>query len=295
MPSVASPAAAATPADPASLEQVVRDIGIPSCPKVLVDLRTELARDEPRLPMLAGLASSDVALSAGLLKLANSALMGLSRKVDSVEQAFVMLGMQTCMSLLTEIVLRKTLPSEGLALTRFWDVSAKRAHAMSLLARHLIHVDGALAHSVGLFCDSGIPILIRRYVTPASYLVTLAEANQCEDRLFTDVEQARHRMDHTIVGGLLANMWGLSAAAQVAIRSHHDYSLLAPGSRLSEAARELVALSLIVERIIQTYAGLNRHVEWEKGGAAAMGALELDAASFKAWEAEAHALFDRMG
>jgi len=121
--------------DGKALQALVRDIGIPARPQLLVDLQHELERDDPSLKRVADIAGSDVALSAALLRYANSPLMGLSRRADTVDQAFQLLGFAQCQAIFTEIVLRKLLPATGPGLTRFWDVSAKRARAMTYLAR----------------------------------------------------------------------------------------------------------------------------------------------------------------
>lgn len=280
--------------DHAALGPLIKDIGIPPRPSLLADLQAEAARDDPDLHKLATLAASDVAVSAALLKLANSPLMGLSRSADNVLQAFMLLGMQTCMQLLTELALRQAVHQEGPALTRFWDVSAKRAHAMNMLSRRHGIGDARLAHSFGLFCDAGIPILIKRFVQPASYLVTLADAN-ASDEPFTDIEQARHQTDHTVIGALLSRTWGLSQTVTLAIRLHHDYRVLEKAEAAPASVQELVALGLVVERFIQAYAGLNRHAEWEKGGEAALHTLGLGQHEFEEWRDQAHELFDRMG
>ena len=73
--------------DGKALQALVRDIGIPARPQLLVDLQQELERDDPSLKRVADIAGSDVALSAALLKYANSPLMGLSRRAETVTRS----------------------------------------------------------------------------------------------------------------------------------------------------------------------------------------------------------------
>ena len=113
---------------------LIQDLGVPARPSALVDVQRELKLDEPRMHILAQIVASDVAMSGALLKVANSPLMGLTRKAETINQAFMYLGAARCEQLLTEIALRDALPVDGLALWRFWDVSAKRSHAMWALA-----------------------------------------------------------------------------------------------------------------------------------------------------------------
>ena len=57
--------------DGKALRDLVRDIGIPARPQLLVDLQEELDKDDPSLKRVSDIAGSDVALSAALLKMAN--------------------------------------------------------------------------------------------------------------------------------------------------------------------------------------------------------------------------------
>lgn len=264
---------------------LIQDLGVPARPSALVDVQRELKLDEPRMHILAQIVASDVAMSGALLKVANSPLMGLTRKAETINQAFMYLGAARCEQLLTEIALRDALPVDGLALWRFWDVSAKRSHAMWALAPR-VGLPPALAQTVGLFADVGIPLLARRFQNP-SYIETLDTANH-SDACFTAIEQERHQTDHAIVGALLARSWGISQTATLAIRLHHDYDILTESGH--ENIVDLVALCLVVEHIIQRFQGLNQHNEWAKGGEAAMRVLSISNTELDAW---ADDLFDQ--
>ena len=279
--------------DSEALAALVKDIGIPPRPSLLADMQAEVQRDEPRMRVMADIAGADVAMSAALLKAANSPLLGLRKRAETVQEALMLLGYTQCHTLLTEITLRALFPADSAVLTRYWDVSTKRAHAMTFLSRQQRISTPALAHTFGLFVDIGLPILMKRYGkgTP-SYLDTLALANQ-SPAAFTAIERQHHPTDHAVVGALLARDWGVSQTALLATRLHHEYAAWrahVPGSVL-----ELMALCLVSEHIIQRHQGLNRHVEWEKGGAQAMDVLGIDTLALDTWTDEVHDLFNRAG
>ena len=278
--------------DGKALQALVRDIGIPARPQLLVDMQRELERDDPSLKVVADISGSDVALSAALLKMANSPLMGLSRRCDTVEQAFQLLGFAQCQAIFTEIVLRKLLPTTGPGFVRFWDVSAKRARAMTFLARTRRVVPPALAHTYGLFCEIGIAILLQRFPAKGGYLATLEKSNLHEGSI-TALEQQIHGVDHALVGALTARTWGVSQTAVLATRLHHEYSSwMGP---MPPQVRELVALGLVCETIIQRYQGMNRHIEWGKGGEIALAALGIGEADLESWCEDVHAQFASTG
>lgn len=271
---------------PPDLGAWLKDIGIPPRPSSLVDLQQELERDEPRMERLIAIVSADVAMSAALLKLANSPWIGLSRRVGSVSEAFAILGYQRCEHVLTEIALRKVLPTSGPALYRFWDVSSKRSQAMGLLA-HRIGLAPQTAQTMGLFADVGIPLLARHFAQP-SYIDTLDQANRSEHP-HTQVEQGRHGTDHTVIGSLLAKTWGLAPEVANAVRLHHDYDYLEEGH--PGEVHELIALCLVAEHIIQRFQGMSLHAEWAKGGVQALKTLSVSQADVDNWADELHDRF----
>ncbi len=269
-----------------SLQDLLKDVGIPPRPSALVDLQQELQREAPRIDKLEAIVNADVAMSAALLKVVNSPWLGLSRRVGTVSEAFGILGLKRCEHILTEIALRKVLPTSGPALYRFWDVSSKRSQAMGLLADR-VGIEPTTAQTMGLFADVGIPLLAQRFAQP-SYIDTLSEANQSE-RSFTHIEQDRHGTDHTVIGSLLARTWGLSLHVAQAVRAHHDYDIL--NTRRTSIVEELVALCLVAEHIIQRFQGLNLHVEWLKGGESSMHTLALSQTDVDNWADELHDRF----
>ncbi len=200
---MSSPISAALNFDAERLAQLVQDIGIPPRPSLLERLHQELRSVRPRLDVLVQVASSDVAVSAALVKISNAPWLGLNRPIGNVRLAFERLGAVRCIAILSALVLRRVLPCTGPSLERFWDVAQRRSIAMGWLASQDRRVEPDLAHSFGLFCDIGIPVLLPRFESP-SYRVTLAEAN-LGHRPFTDVEFARHGTHHALVGATMAD------------------------------------------------------------------------------------------
>jgi HD-like signal output (HDOD) protein len=252
-------------------DELVKNIGIPPCPAILVALREEIASDDPDMRQVAQLVSSDVALTAALLRVINSAAYALQRPCATVEQSISMLGLKQVGVVVTDLLLRKVVRTDGPQLTRFWDVSSKRSIGLRTLARELRGVDADIAQSFGLFCDVGIALLMQRF---PQYGQTLRACNEDSDHSFTEVEQSQIQTDHALVGGLMARSWGLSRDVCTAIRVHHDYSIFRDSS-VSETVTRLVAMGLLTELAIQRFAGLNSSSEWTKGGDYVPGALLL--------------------
>ena len=265
---------AVAPARESTVEDaLLRSIRIPPRPSLLIDLQQELAADDPSPRRIARIIGNDVGMSGALLKLANSPFFGAARKAKSVEQAINFLGINQCAALLTGLLARQAIDGNDGALNQFWDTSARRAQALVFTSRKLRIAPPDIAHTFGLFCDIGVPLLMDRF---DDYRDTLAIATHDASRRFTEVEDARHNTNHAAIGCLLARNWGLSPDVSWAILHHHDYAVL-DDAATDDAIRSLVAASVLAERGIARYHGNRDSLEWEKGGDMACRHLGLDA------------------
>ncbi|CAN7577627.1 HDOD domain-containing protein [Pseudoduganella sp. LjRoot289] len=268
MTSVAAPA----PVIETSVEDaLLRSIRIPPRPSLLLDLQRELAQPDPSPRRIARIIGNDVGMSGALLKLANSPFFGAARKAKSVEQAINFLGINQCAALLTGLLARQAIAGEDGKLDSFWDTSARRAQALVFASRKLRIAPPDIAHTFGLFCDIGVPLLMARF---PDYKETFALASQDAQQKFTAVEDLRHSTNHAAIGCLLARNWGLSPDVSWAILHHHDYAVM-DDDATDDAVRSLVALSVIADKAIQRYNGYSDSLEWDKGGETACAHLGL--------------------
>ncbi|HLP98965.1 MAG TPA: HDOD domain-containing protein [Sideroxyarcus sp.] len=268
------PAPNASPVDNL-FERAVIDLGIPPCPAILNRFMAEANKDEPDYHRLAGIIGTDVSLSAGLIKTANSPFFGMRQRVRSVNEALVILGLNISSRAVAGIILRKSFPTVP-NLERFWDASARIARLSGWLTQHL-DIRNQLAedaYTFGLFRDCGIPVLLKRF---PNYESILAQANQEKEHSFTQVEENNLPTNHAMVGCILAQSWWLPEEICLAIRHHHDRHKLEPAnSGLPMLSRRLIATSQLAEHIVQRQLGLSHTNEWEKLGNACLHLLEVN-------------------
>jgi HD-like signal output (HDOD) protein/ActR/RegA family two-component response regulator len=135
-------------ADPNLRELMGGVASLPTLPTVYHDLVEALDKPEVMLPELAAIIADDVATSAELLKLVNSAFFSLPREVSSVESAVSLLGLDNIQALvLTGAVFRV---SQSLA--RIVDVEGLRASALrrAAIARAVAGREGWSTQERGL-------------------------------------------------------------------------------------------------------------------------------------------------
>jgi len=238
---------------------LLRGLNIPPCPSILTDLNAELRKDNCNQKRVAALIRSDVALSAAVLKIANSAGSGSSRKISSIDEALFSLGNQNLMNFVVGTFLKRTLnASQNPSMERFWDRTAHNAKVCALLTERLRGTQRDTAYLMGLFNDCGMLLMMQRY---PEYRDTLRLANQSE-QAFTTTEDALHGTNHATIGYLLTRSWGLSEVLCEAIRSHHEYEVLDTNADrgVSDEACTLIGINLIAEHIVNTF--LNKPDEW---------------------------------
>ncbi|MEI7429483.1 MAG: HDOD domain-containing protein [Betaproteobacteria bacterium] len=272
----------ATPneAEPSSEEisQILGNIVIPPCPRIVLAMVQEARNDDPDLLKLDKLISGDMGLASAVIKSANSPFYGLNHKVQAVKSALQVLGVRSVTNIVTLLSLRNALVAPEQASDpfweQFWDRTNYHAIACARLARQLRFISTDGAYTFGLFNDCGIPLLFQRF---ANYTETLQLAST-SDRPFTDLENERHQATHTLIGSVLARHWQLPELVCNAIRDHHSFNLLYGASTAGKGeSAALTAISLIADDLVNDFIGLPQSPEWLKHGAQALDYLGFDA------------------
>ena len=159
---------------------------------------------------------------------------------------------------------------------------------MAFMANKLPGVSGDLAHTYGLFCHVGMPVMMAGV---KGYGGTLTEALARLDRSFTQTENANHRTDHAVVGAIVARTWRLPIEVAVAIRLHHDFTCLKDAG-FGDTERRLVALGLIADHLVHQHENLPPLREWQQHAAACLAYLEIGEGEVNEWIDALHPAFE---
>ncbi len=189
------------------------NIDLPACPSTLVKLSLLMAEENSTVDQLAGLIETDMALSSAVVRTVNSALFGLLKRVESVHEGIRYLGMAQVAGLTYEIGLRGAFPPSPL-LQNIWDRAGVRGLAMGRIARQL-DVDPWLAHTAGLFAESGRAVL---YAYDRQRYDALHGSVPNETALCL-AETEAFGVSHSALGGALCQSWGLSRDVADTVRA----------------------------------------------------------------------------
>lgn len=199
-------------------EKVLSGIHLPPCPAALMEAMKEARSPDADLGKIVRLVGQDVGLSAPMLKLANSPYFGLRNKASSIQQAVVVLGLGNTVNLLSNVALRANVARNLPGMDGFWDRSGMTALAASCIAAQIPGVSRDDAYTVGLFHDSGIPVLMQKF---PDYPRNIGEQQRVDGNV-CEVENDCYSTTHAVVGNLLARNWLLPQNMCRAILRHHD-------------------------------------------------------------------------
>ncbi len=212
-------------------EMVARSIvKLPSLPVIVLDLLRSIEDENISADMLAAKMSTDVALVARLLRVANSSFYGLQRKVSSVSDAIFVLGLSSIRNMALSATLYEALNSRIDAacfdFKGFWRHSLATALCAEALAEKMKSSREA-AFTAGLMHDVG------RLFLPICFPGHQEAVNEYAMRVDCcayEAERAVLGTDHARIGRILTEQWNFPSSLSEAVSEHHeaDKSTLPP-------------------------------------------------------------------
>ena len=208
-----------TPITPEQLKKRVRDL--PAFPAVVMELISSLGNDDLAVDDVAEKLARDLALSAKVLRMANSSFYGMTRQIGTIPEALNILGLRTVRTVVMAAGVTggfKMSTGTNFDFTAFWRHSVGTALCAQALAQEL-NMDSDLGFTVGLLHDIGRVALA--YSFPEAYEKVMAYQAE-HDVLGLDAERAVLGTDHAVMGGQIAQHWRFSPAIAEAIENHHS-------------------------------------------------------------------------
>jgi putative nucleotidyltransferase with HDIG domain len=205
------------------LDNLVRQVrDLPALPELA--FRVMRLVDDPQTSAtdVARVLSSDQAMTARVLKLANSAFYGTGRRIGTVTDAVVLLGMRTVrnmtVALKCQSMLVSPLPAYALCQDDLWRHSFCSAYAAQCLAKRAGYRAVEEAFVGGLLHDIG-KVVLNIYLRPELALVDrLTTAARIP---FMDAERAVLGFDHAEAGARVLEKWNLPSTLVECVRYHH--------------------------------------------------------------------------
>ncbi|MCD6335338.1 MAG: HDOD domain-containing protein [Candidatus Latescibacteria bacterium] len=204
----------------ASIERIS---DLPMLPDLAAEVMAMVSDPTSSMADIRDLIERDPALTAKLLKVANSALFGMRRQIGTIQLALVVLGMNEVSSIVTSLSVFTAFcdmpDDEFFDRKRFWEHSAGCGGIARILSKRLgLKMEGR-EFVAGLMHDVG-RILIDQYFH--GEFVQIAARVQGRDGSMRDAEKEFLGVSHDEMGGWLADRWGLPDALIEAVACHHE-------------------------------------------------------------------------
>lgn len=225
-------------AQPINEDQVKRIISVtgnlPPVPHVAARLMDLVGKENTSVRDLQKVIADDPALTARILKMANSVFYSFDQKVSTLSQALVILGFRAVQSMAiaasSKSLFVKKGTQFGLKEKLLWEHSIGVAMGCRQVSRVIGYQHEETAFIVGLLHDIGKAIL--NQVVPKKY-AKIVETVYNDRRTIADVEREMLGFDHTHIGALIAQKWNFSWEMVETIAYHHSPEAQSTGGPLS--------------------------------------------------------------
>lgn len=205
---------------PTLQEVVIRTGTLVSLPEVCIRVRDLVLDPDASLGDIATALTSDPALAARVLKLANCAFFGVTHWIDTVPGALSVLGTQKVHDLvLSSSMMRmfRGIPRDLIDMRSCWRASLVRGCAAKLVAEHLGILDSERLFVAGLLAEIGtLALCLQHGDTMRETLVRHAATGLAMDELLREA----FGFDQAELGGALLAAWQLPTALSEPVRWH---------------------------------------------------------------------------
>jgi putative nucleotidyltransferase with HDIG domain len=219
------------------LKQAVNRLdSLPAMPIIaqkLLALKLDTDQDEQQMLLLI---AQDPLISAKIIGLANSPLVGASRKINTVKDASLLLGLKKVQSVATGLaIMSQVNQSVGrLNIHALWEHNMGIAFAMLAITRAMpvkMRPNDDLTFLAGMMHDIGYSVLAHLDVERSDELQTRMVTEP--ERFSLSIEAEIVELTHDELGAELARHWNLPEEIISAICFHHDVQKSDPAQPLA--------------------------------------------------------------
>ncbi len=239
------------------LKQAVKKLdSLPAMPVIaqkLLALKLDNDEDENKMLVLIG---QDPLISAKVIGLANSPLVGASRKINTVKDAAMLMGLKRVHSVATGLaIMATTSKSAGrLNVQALWEHNMGIAFAMLAITRAMpakMRPDDDLTFLAGMLHDVGYSVLAHLDIESSDELQVRMLTEP--DHLALSIEREIVELTHDELGAELARHWNLTEEIVSAIRFHHE-------AQKSDPAQPLARIINLAEKLLPSF-GFNELID----------------------------------
>ena len=239
------------------VEQLIADIlvdlkanrlKLPTLPQVALKINDVIASPEATAKTVAKVISTDAALSARMLQVANSPMVRTAAPAENVQAAVTRMGMSIVRNVVTSFMVNQLFHSKHDTLRKriatLWNHSARVAAISHVLANRFTKLKPDEAMLAGLIHDIGeLPLIAK-----AEHNTQLADNPEALDKLSEKL--------HATLGKVIVQTWHFSPELITAVAEHEN---------LTRDSEQLDIADVVTVANLLSYAGKNHQltrVDW---------------------------------
>jgi putative nucleotidyltransferase with HDIG domain len=195
---------------------------LPTLPLIVQQIQKLIGNPNSNMAQIALVITRDQSIAARVVRLVNSAFYGLGNKISSIQQAIMLLGLNTVKNLVIGVSVVKTFEGARNATLfdreKFWLHSFACATGARLIAKKLGRDEPEDFFMAGLLHDIGILVLDQFF---HEEFVTIVQRSLLTKTELTEVEKSVLGASHCEIGAFMAVKWRIPEYLALAIRHHH--------------------------------------------------------------------------
>lgn len=160
----------------------------------------------------------DEALSARIVRVANSVYFYRGTQVVDIGQAVAAIGLSELRCLISASMLKSLLQGKDKVRTQLWANSVGTALAARMIAPRMMGIDEGEAFLCGLLHDVGKLVMIR--AESERYQTALARVNEETDIILA--EESVYELNHVDVGSWISDIWNFPDCVRNTVLTHHN-------------------------------------------------------------------------
>jgi len=203
-------------------EKVRNIIQLPTLPVVAMEVASLVDNPKTSAAALGRVISTDQALTARMLKIANSAFYGFPKRISTIDFAIVVLGFDALKEIVMSVSIInsfRTKTNQEFNAEQFWQHSIVCGITARQAAQNSGYRISGEAFVAGLLHDIGILILHQHFRREFQEILQL---QQKEGIPYLEAEEHVLGTTHAEVGSWLAERWNLPNQLVEAIAYHHN-------------------------------------------------------------------------
>jgi len=198
-----------------------QSIRIAPLPVIFNRINAAVEDPECSFAQIARIISVDAALSARILKLANSSLFGFPSQIETITHAVTVIGMAQIRDLVLATTVTdhfRKMPRDLIDMKSFWIHSIACGLASRIIATYRHESNVERYYVLGMFHDLGRLVL---YLNFPEQAVEAQSQARSQEKLLFKLEQDVIGCDHAELGGALLKKWQLPESLREPVLFHH--------------------------------------------------------------------------